>query len=145
MFRGGYAHNIDDKGRVIVPLKFRSLLGEKFVVTKGLDRCLWVFSDEEFRKLDGHLNAQPMLDPNAVRLQRFFSGEAVDAVTDAQGRVALPSNLREYAAIEKEVMIVGSGNRIEIWNKAGWDGMNSALSDDLIRAAAQEIGLGGVG
>ena len=145
MFRGGFSHSIDDKGRVIVPLKFRSLLGEKFVVTKGLDRCLWVFSDEQFRKLDGHLNAQPMLDPNAVRLQRFFSGEAVDAVTDAQGRVALPSNLREYAAIEKEVMIVGSGNRIEIWNKAGWDAMNSALSDDLIRAAAQEIGLGGVG
>lgn len=142
MFRGGFAHNIDDKGRVIVPQKFRLLLGEKFVVTKGLDRCLWVFADEEFRELDERLKAQPMLDPNAVRLQRFFCAEAVDAVTDAQGRVALPANLREYAAIEKEVMIIGAGNRIEIWSKPRWDETASALSDDMIRESAREIGVG---
>ncbi len=141
MFRGGFAHNIDEKGRVIIPLKFRLLLGEKFVITKGLDHCLWVFTDEDFRALDEQLKAQPMLDPNAVRLQRFFSGEAVDAAVDSQGRVAIPSNLREYSGIEKEVMIVGAGNRIEIWSKAGWDSMTSFLSDDLIRASAKEIGL----
>lgn len=141
MFRGGFAHNIDEKGRVIVPQKFRLLLGEKFVITKGLDHCLWVFTDEEFRTLDEHLKAQPMLDPNAVRLQRFFSGEAVDANTDSQGRVALPSNLREYAGIEKEVMIVGAGNRIEIWNRTAWDSLTGSLNDELIRASAREIGL----
>ena len=145
MFRGGFAHSIDEKNRVILPQKFRLLMGEKFVVTKGLDRCLWVFPDEEFRKLDAHLDAQPMLDPNAVRLQRFFSGEAVDATTDSQGRVALPSNLRDYAAIEREVMIVGAGNRIEIWNRAGWDAMTAAMTDEKIRQSAEEIGLGGVG
>jgi MraZ protein len=141
MFRGGFAHNIDEKGRVIIPLKFRLLLGEKFVITKGLDHCLWVFTDEEFRTLDEQLKAQPMLDPNAVRLQRFFSGEAVDAAIDSQGRVALPSNLREYSGIEKEVMIVGAGNRIEIWCKSGWDALTGSLNDDLIRASAKEIGL----
>jgi MraZ protein len=141
MFRGGFAHNIDEKGRVIIPLKFRLLLGEKFVITKGLDHCLWVFTDEEFRTLDEQLKAQPMLDPNAVRLQRFFSGEAVDAAIDSQGRVALPSNLRVYSRIEKEVMIVCAGNRIEIWCKSGWDALTGSLNDDLIRASAKEIGL----
>lgn len=142
MFRGGFVHNIDDKGRVIVPQKFRLLLGEKFVITKGLDGCLWVFTDEEFRKLDERLKTQPILDPNAVRLQRFFSGEAVDAAADAQGRVAIPANLREYAAIEKEVMIVGTGNRVEIWSKPKWDEISDILSDDLIRESAREIGFG---
>lgn len=142
MFRGGFAHSIDDKGRMIIPQKFRLLLGEKFVITKGLDKCLWLFAEDEFRKLDEHLKAQPMLDPNAVRLQRFFSGEAVDGTTDAQGRVALPSNLRGYAGIEKEVMIVGAGNRIEIWRKSGWDGLSDSLSDELIRESAREIGVG---
>ena len=145
MFRGGFAHSVDDKGRVIVPQKFRLLLGERFVVTKGLDRCLWVFPDEEFRKLDAQLDAQPMLDPNAVRLLRFFSGEAVDAAGDPQGRVALPSNLRGYAGIEREVMIIGAGNRIEIWNKAAWDATSASMTDEAIRQSAKEIGLGGIG
>lgn len=142
MFRGGYAHNVDEKGRVIIPQKFRLLMGEKFVVTKGLDKCLWVFTDEEFRKLDEHLKSQPMLDPNAVRLQRFFSGEAADCSVDSQGRVPIPANLRDYAGIDKEVMIIGAGNRIEIWSKSSWDVHTGSMNDDLIRASAKEIGLG---
>jgi len=142
MFRGGFDHNIDDKGRVIIPQKFRLLLGEKFVVTKGLDRCLWVFTEEEFRKLDEHLKAQPILDPNAVRLQRFFSAEAIDGATDSQGRIAIPLNLREYAQIEKEVTIIGAGARIEIWGKSRWDEIASSLNDELIRESAREIGVG---
>lgn len=142
MFRGGFAHNIDDKGRIIIPQKLRLLLGEKFVITKGLDRCLWVFTEDEFRKLDERLKAQPMLDTNAVRLQRFFSGEAIDGATDIQGRVALPQNLRDYAGIDKETMIVGASNRIEIWSKQKWDELTEALTDDLISAAAKEVGIG---
>lgn len=142
MFRGGFAHSIDDKGRVIIPQKFRLLLGEKFVVTKGLDRCLWVFTEEEFRKLDERLKAQPMLDSNAVRLQRFFSAEAVDGATDSQGRIALPSNLRDYASIDKESMIVGAGNRIEIWSSTRWTELTEALTDELISASAKEVGIG---
>lgn len=142
MFRGGYDHSIDDKGRVIIPQKFRLLLGEKFVITKGIDKCLWVFTEDEFRKLDERLKAQPMLDPNAVRLQRFFSAEAVDGTTDSQGRIAIPSNLREYALIDKEVTIVGAGNRIEIWSKPRWDEITNSLSDEMIRESAREIGVG---
>lgn len=142
MFRGGFTHNLDDKGRLIIPQKFRLLLGEKFVITKGLDRCLWVFPEEEFRKLDERLKAQPMLDPGAVRLQRFFSADAVDGTTDAQGRVALPINLREYAAIDKEVAIVGTGNRIEIWSRPKWEDLTSSVTDELISEAARQLGIG---
>lgn len=142
MFRGGFSHSLDPKGRIIIPQKLRLLLGEKFVITKGLDRCLWVFPDEEFRKLDERLKSQPMLDPNALRLQRFFSGGAVDTNSDPQGRVAIPANLREYASIDKEVMIVGAGNRIEIWSKPKWDEIANDVSDDLIRESAREIGVG---
>ncbi|MCL6519228.1 MAG: division/cell wall cluster transcriptional repressor MraZ [Armatimonadota bacterium] len=142
MFRGGYAHNLDEKGRIIIPQKFRLLLGEKFVITKGLNGCLWIFTDEVFRQLDERLKAQPLLDPNAVTLQRFFSGEAVDCSTDAQGRVAIPANLREHAGIEKEAMIIGAGNKIEIWSKQRWDEFNSTLTDEQLSASAREIGLG---
>ena len=141
MFRGRFSHSIDDKGRTIIPVKFRLLLGERFVITKGLDKCLWVFTEEGFGRLDERLTAQPMLDPNAVCLQRFFSAEAVDATTDSQGRVALPSNLREYAAIDKEVVSVGAGNRIEIWSKSKWDEITDSMSDELVRAAATEVGI----
>lgn len=142
MFRGGYDHSIDDKGRVIIPQKYRLLLGEKFVITKGLDKCLWVFTEEEFRKLDERLKAQPMLDPNAVRLQRFFSAEAVDGTTDSQGRISIPSNLRDYAGIDKEVSIIGAGNRIEIWSKTKWIEIINSVSDEMIRESAKEIGVG---
>lgn len=142
MFRGGFAHNFDDKGRIIIPLKFRSLLGEKFIITKGLDRCLWVFTEEGFRNLDMRLKSRPMLDPDAVRLQRFFSGEAVDAAPDSQGRVAIPANLREYAGIEKETMIIGAGERLEIFSKSRWDSLSDLLTDDMISAAAKQMGIG---
>jgi MraZ protein len=141
MFRGGFSHNIDDKGRIIIPQKYRLLLGEKFVITKGLDKCLWVFAEDEFRKLDERLQAQPMLNSSAVRLQRFFSAEAVDGTTDSQGRIALPVNLRDYAGIDKETMIVGAGNRIEIWSKARWDALTESLTDDMIGEAARDIGI----
>lgn len=142
MFRGGYNHSLDDKGRIIIPQKFRYVLGEKFVVTKGLGRCLWVFTEDEFRKLDDRIQAQPMLDINAVRLQRFFTGEALDATTDIQGRVALPANLREYAGIDKDVMVVGAGNRIEMWSKQRWDETIESLTDEIISESARDIGLG---
>jgi MraZ protein len=142
MFRGGFAHSVDDKGRIIIPQKFRLLLGEKFVITRGLDKCLWVFTEEEFRRLEERLRSHPMLDTNTVRLQRFFSAESVEGTTDSQGRIAISANLREYAGIEKETMIVGASNRIEIWNKASWDAVANELTDDLIAAAAKEIGIG---
>ena len=142
MFIGCFIHNLDDKGRIIIPLKFRSLLGEKFVITKGPDKCLWVFTIEEFKNLEKRLEELPLLDPSALRLFRFFSAEAVDATTDAQGRVAIPQHLREYASIEREVVIVGTGNRLEIWNKRKWDELTSSMDEELIREAARSVGIG---
>jgi MraZ protein len=142
MFRGGFAHSIDEKGRLIMPQKFRLMLGEKFVITRGLSRCLWVFSEDKFRELDSRLDNQPMLDPNTLALQRFFSAESVDAVTDSQGRVALPTNLREFAGIDKDVMVVGAGNRLEIWNADRWTELTNAMTDDMLTAAARAVGLG---
>lgn len=141
-FRGAYAHSVDDKGRLIIPQKFRLLLGERFVITKGFNRCLWVFPDEEFRELDKRLNSRPILDPDAVRLQRFFSAGAFDGMADSQGRVALPAELRSYAGIERETVIVGAGMRIEIWSKVSWDEMNESLSDDDIASSAKAMGIG---
>lgn len=142
MFRGNAAHSLDDKGRVIIPQKFRLLLGEKFIITIGVDQCLWVFTEEEFRELEKRLQNQPMLNGNALMLQRRFCGEAIEASTDAQGRVAIPANLREFAGIDKEVAIIGANTRLEIWNKQNWDQLMSGLTDDQIRDAARDIGIG---
>lgn len=141
MFRGGFNHSLDDKNRVIIPQKLRYALGENFVVTKGLSKCLWIFTEEKFRELDSLINNQTMLNKDAILLQRFFTAEALDATTDIQGRVAIPSNLREFAGIDKDIMIIGAGNRVEIWSKQRWDELNSAITDEMICESAEHIGL----
>lgn len=141
MFRGNAAHSLDDKGRVIIPQKFRLLLGEKFIITIGVDRCLWVFTEEEFRQLEKRLEDQPMLSRNALVLQRRFCGEAIEVSTDTQGRVALPANLREFAGIDREVAIVGANTRLEIWDRKSWEQMMSGLTDEQLREAAREVGI----
>lgn len=142
MFRGAHYHSVDDKGRVIIPLRFRNELGNTFVITKGLDKCLFVFRENEFLDMEKQLQSQPALDRHTIRLQRWFSAEAVETQVDNQGRVAIPSNLREFATIEEEVAIVGAGNRIEIWSRAGWDAFNASLTDEDIMTSAVEVGLG---
>lgn len=142
MFRGAHYHSVDDKGRVIIPLRFRNELGNTFVITKGLDRCLFVYREDQFRDMEEKLLSQPALDRHAIRLQRWFSAEAVDTQVDNQGRVAIPSNLRDFAGIVEDVAIVGAGNRIEVWSRAGWDAFNASLSDEDIVLSAVEVGLG---
>ena len=142
MFRGRYDHNFDPNGRIILPLKFRTTLGESFVITKGLNRCLWVFTEEGFRDLDKCIKSKPMLDTDAVRLQRFFSGEAVDTSADSQGRVAIPANLREYAGLDKETVVIGAGEWIEIWSKPRYESMSDELTDDMISQSAKQMGIG---
>lgn len=142
MFRGAHYHSVDDKGRVIIPLRFRNELGTTFVITKGLDKCLFVYRDDDFEDMEKKLQAQPALDRHTIRLQRWFSAEALETQVDNQGRVAIPGNLREFAGIHDDVAIVGAGNRIEVWSKEGWDAFNAALSDEDIIESAQEVGLG---
>lgn len=142
MFRGAHYHSVDDKGRVIIPLRFRNELGTTFIITKGLDRCLFVYREDDFEEMEKKLQAQPALDRHTIRLQRWFSAEAVESQVDNQGRVAIPSNLRDFAGIQEEVAIVGAGSRIEIWSRAGWDAFNASLTDDDITVSAAEVGLG---
>jgi len=142
LFRGAHYHSVDDKGRVIIPLRFRNELGTTFVITKGLDRCLFVFREDAFRAMEDKLQAQPTLDRHAIRLQRWFCAEAVETQVDNQGRVAIPGNLRDFAGITEEVVIIGTSNKIEVWSKAGWDGLNADVTDEDIAVSAVEVGLG---
>lgn len=142
MFRGAHYHSVDDKGRVIIPLRFRNELGNTFVITKGLGKCLFVYREKDFQDMEEKILGQPILDHHAIRLQRWFSAEAVETQVDSQGRVAIPGNLRDFAHIEEDVAIVGTGHRIEIWSKQGWDALNASLTDEDIMVSLQEVGLG---
>ncbi len=129
MFFGEYSHNIDDKGRLIIPSKFRESLSGQFVLTKGLDCCLFVFSLDEWEKFEEKLKALPVSDKNARAFTRFFFAGASDCELDRQGRVSVPASLRKYAKISKEVTIIGVSNRLEIWDNQVWQEYNQ--SEDL--------------
>ena len=117
MFMGEYNHSIDAKGRMIVPAKFREQLGNEFVVTKGLDGCLFVYSNEEWHRIEENLRDKPLTSREARKFMRFFFAGAATCEVDKQGRILLPANLREYAGIDKEVVSVGVYSRVEIWSK----------------------------
>ncbi|MBQ6588196.1 MAG: division/cell wall cluster transcriptional repressor MraZ [Butyrivibrio sp.] len=140
-FKGEYSHSIDAKGRLIMPAKFRELLGETFVVTKGFDGCLFVFSQEGWDAFEEKLQALPMDKPEARMLGRFFIAGAIDAEVDKQGRILIPSNLLAHAGIEKEAVIAGVGNRAEIWSKAEWEKASSFDDINSIAAKMSEYGL----
>ncbi|MDP9750694.1 MraZ protein [Thermoanaerobacter pentosaceus] len=118
---GQYEHTIDAKGRVIIPAKFREELGEKFVLTKGLDNCLFVYSLEEWKNIEAKLKTLPLTKKDARAFTRFFLAGAVECEIDKQGRILIPANLREYAKIEKDVIFIGVSTRVEIWSKEVWE------------------------
>lgn len=121
MFIGEYNHTIDTKGRLIVPAKLREELGDVFVVTKGLDgNCLSVYPMQEWKILENKLRSLPLNNPDARRLTRYLMAGAVSCELDKQGRILLPAVLREFAQLEKEVVLVGDMDRVEIWNKENW-------------------------
>ncbi|MBQ2014102.1 MAG: division/cell wall cluster transcriptional repressor MraZ [Peptococcaceae bacterium] len=118
MFFGEYEHTIDTKGRVIIPAKLREELGDVFMITKGLDGCLSVYSMDQWAAFEAKLQALPMNQPDARAFARFFFSGATEGELDKQGRVMLPPNMREHAHLTKDVVIAGAGNRLEIWDKA---------------------------
>jgi len=120
LFIGEYEHSVDAKGRVIMPAKLREDIGEKFIVTKGLDGCLFAYSITEWTNFEDKLKTLPLTNKNARDFVRFFLSGAVECEIDKQGRFLIPGNLREYATLEKEIIIIGVGTRIEIWNKEEW-------------------------
>ncbi|QWU14946.1 MraZ protein [Paenibacillus sophorae] len=121
MFMGEYQHSIDDKGRIIIPAKFRELLGASFVATRGLDSCLFVYPMEEWAIMEQKLKSLPLMKSDARAFSRFFFSGATECQWDKQGRVTLPANLREYAKLNKDCVILGVSNRVEIWNKELWE------------------------
>ncbi|MNI21202.1 cell division protein MraZ [compost metagenome] len=121
MFMGEFQHSIDEKGRIIIPAKFRDLLGASFVVTRGLDQCLFVYPMEEWGVLEQKLKALPLMKSDARAFTRFFFSGATECEWDKQGRVNLPGNLRQYAKLEKDCVILGVSNRVEIWSKDTWE------------------------
>lgn len=140
MFMGEYSHTIDAKGRVIVPAKFREELGEGSVITKGLDGCLFVYPKEEWQKFEEKLRQLPLNQQNARKITRFFLAGATGCEIDKQGRVLLPAVLREFAELEKDVVMVGIMNRVEIWSKERWNSANAF--DDMEEVAEQMNDLG---
>ena len=120
MLIGEYEHSLDAKGRLIMPAKLRADIGETFIVTKGLDGCLFAFSQNEWLNFETKLKALPLSDKNARNFVRFFLSGATECEIDKQGRFLIPNNLRTYATLEKEIIIIGVGTRIEIWNREEW-------------------------
>ena len=125
MLIGEYEHSIDAKGRLIMPAKLREDIGEKFIVTKGLDGCLFGFSQNEWTNFEEKLKTLPLTNKNARDFVRFFLSGATECEIDKQGRFLITSNLREYATLEKDAIIIGVGTRIEIWNREKWKSYNS--------------------
>ena len=121
MLKGEYSHNIDAKGRLIIPAKFRDELGENFVITKGMENCLYVYPENEWTAFEEKLNALPTTtDKKARAFAYFFQGSAVDGDLYKQGRTLIPAVLRKYAMLDKEVVFIGMGKRAEIWDKDRW-------------------------
>lgn len=118
---GEYQHNIDIKGRMIVPAKFREGLGDSFVLTRGLDNCLFVYPMDEWKVLEGKLKQLPLTKKDARQFTRFFFSGAVECEIDKQGRINIPATLRTYSKLEKECIVIGVSNRIEIWSKDVWE------------------------
>lgn len=142
MFMGEYNHTIDAKGRLIVPAKFREVLGDEFVVTKGLDGCLFVYPNEEWQAFEEKLKLLPLTNKNSRQFTRFFLAGAASCEVDKQGRILLPSVLREFAQLEKEVVLVGVASRIEIWSKKKWDECMDTYDDDMDEVAENMESLG---
>ncbi|OGF30500.1 cell division/cell wall cluster transcriptional repressor MraZ [Candidatus Falkowbacteria bacterium RIFCSPLOWO2_12_FULL_45_13] len=121
MFIGEYNHNLDDKGRVAVPVKFRSFLKRGAVVTKGLDNCLFLYAKDEWRGLAVKLSRLPIGKANSRAFARLMLAGAMDVDFDNQGRIMLPEYLRKFAGLKKKVVIAGLYDRLEIWDETAWD------------------------
>lgn len=140
MFIGEYNHTIDAKGRLIIPSKYREELGDSFKVTKGFDGCLFAYDNKDWNALQEKISALPLANKESRLLSRFFLGSAMDAEYDKQGRILISAPLREHAALEKDVVLVGVGNHIEIWSRSRWEASEIDNADE-VAAKLEELGL----
>lgn len=141
MLIGEYEHSLDVKGRLIMPAKLRQDIGDKFILTKGLDGCLFAFSQNEWLNFETKLKSLPLSDKNARNFVRFFLSGATECELDKQGRFLIPSNLRISAKLEKETIIIGVGTRLEIWDKSTWAKCDEDISADEIAENMTMLGI----
>ncbi|WP_125589499.1 division/cell wall cluster transcriptional repressor MraZ [Companilactobacillus jidongensis] len=131
MFMGEFHHTIDSKGRIIIPAKFRKEIGDAFVITRGMDGCLFGYSMEQWSKLEAQLDKLPLTKKDARAFTRFFYSAAGEMEFDKQGRVNLSSSLIEFAKLKKNCVVVGVSDRIEIWDETKWDEFNQQAEDNF--------------
>ena len=141
MLMGEYEHTLDAKGRISMPAKLRKDMGDIFVLTKGLDGCLFAFSKGEWLNFEEKLKSLPLSDKNARNFVRFFLAGATECEIDKQGRFLIPNNLREAASLEKEAVIIGVGTRLEIWDKSIWNEKDKEISADEIAENMTMLGI----
>jgi len=141
-FQGGSYYAVDDKGRIVIPMRFRSMLGERFIITRGFGGCLFVFTADQWQRLGDRFDDGALFDPRKIRLQRFLYTNAAEVAPDSQGRVAIPQELRDWAQIEpnSEVLIAGCANWVEIWSRSRYETMMQAElenGDELMQLAVE--------
>ncbi|CAA9551301.1 MAG: Cell division protein MraZ [uncultured Thermomicrobiales bacterium] len=137
MFLGRHEHNLDDKGRLAIPSRFRESLRDGVVLTRGIDRCIAAYPRPAWDILATRVNGLSMTDPHARQFRRMVFAEAVDLKLDSQGRVLVPASLREYGEIEREAIIIGVHASIEIWSPDRWSAVDAALASDGDEIAAR--------
>lgn len=142
MLIGEYQHNIDAKGRLIMPAKFRPDLGQQFIVTRGLDGCLFGFPQESWNNLQEKLKQLPLVKKDARKFTRFFYSAATEVEIDKQGRINLPNNLLEFAKIDKECRVIGVSDRIEIWSSELWNDFALDAEENFEEIAEEMIDFG---
>ncbi len=141
MFLGSFEHTMDAKGRLAIPARFRNSLGSTAVLTRSPDHCLYLFPMDAWNKLAERLSQLSLADRNARNMQHFFFGGASDVELDAQGRIAVPTMLRQHAEVEGDTVVVGMNTYIEIWARQKWQNLEAQVSEDIDNISAQLVGL----
>ncbi|MDD3340168.1 MAG: division/cell wall cluster transcriptional repressor MraZ [Lachnospiraceae bacterium] len=141
MFMGEHSHSIDAKGRLIIPAKFRDGLGDSFVITQGMDHCLTIYPESEWETFQEQLNQLPRANKEARMFRRFFTAKAATCELDKQGRILVPQALRDYAGLEKDVVLTGNISNIEVWSKDRWDEISDYDDMDDIAERMQDMGI----
>ncbi len=144
MFMGEFERSVDQKGRIIIPAQLRDTLGDSFVMTKGLDKCLFVYPHEEWETLTEKLQELPFTRSDARSFVRFFFSGAADCSSDSQGRTLIPANLRSYADLDREAVVIGVGSRIEIWSSSEWDDFQQDAEQSYEEVAEKLTDLGSI-
>ena len=142
MFLGEFSHTIDDKGRLTLPAKFRPVLGQDVVITRGIDKCLFIFTLEEFQRIADKVSQLPMTQTEGREFSRHFFSGALNVEVDKQGRILIPQNLREYAGLNADVIVTGVNKRIEVWDGNAWRQVRESFENNATADAEHWTKLG---